>query len=161
MDARIGNQFWKARSSHGRKPLFATPELLWDACCQYFEWNEDNPLHEAKAMAFQGSSWIEYVPKMRVMTLTACQRFIGMDDQTWREYREKKDFSGVCAEVEQIIKDQKFAGASAGLFNPMIIARDLGLRESTAVDHSSTDGTMTPTVITRTIVRADGSTEEL
>ena len=54
MAAPKGNQFWKARRSHGPKPKFANPDDLWAACVEYFEWVEDNPLWAAKAFAYQG-----------------------------------------------------------------------------------------------------------
>ena len=44
MAAPKGNQFWKLRSKHGRDKLFTTPELLWEAACEYFEWIDENPL---------------------------------------------------------------------------------------------------------------------
>lgn len=47
MAAPKGNRFWEARSSHGRNPKFESPEALWAACCEYFEWVEANPLPEA------------------------------------------------------------------------------------------------------------------
>ena len=34
---------WMLRSKHGRDKLFATPELLWDAACEYFQWCDENP----------------------------------------------------------------------------------------------------------------------
>lgn len=49
MAAPKGNRFWEARSSHGRNPKFESPEALWAACCEYFEWVEANPLWEMKA----------------------------------------------------------------------------------------------------------------
>lgn len=39
----IGNKFWQQRSRHGRDKLFATPELLWEAACEYFNWCDENP----------------------------------------------------------------------------------------------------------------------
>ena len=54
MSAPTGNQFWKARTKHGRNKLFADAETLWDACCEYFQWVEDNPLWEAKYTQYQG-----------------------------------------------------------------------------------------------------------
>ncbi|MES1987851.1 MAG: terminase small subunit [Pseudomonadota bacterium] len=144
MAAPPGNRFWEARSSHGRNPIFATPEELWDACVEYFEWNEENPLYEAKPFSFQGDSWTENVAKMRVMTLASLQLFLQISDTGWRNYKARQDFVDVCNMVEKSIREQKFAGASAGLFNPMIIARDLGLKENTEIDHRSGDGSMTP-----------------
>ncbi|MGX7873214.1 hypothetical protein ACVDG5_010845 [Mesorhizobium sp. ORM6] len=39
MPAPLGNRFWEARSSHGRAPIFATPDDLFAVCCEYFEPN--------------------------------------------------------------------------------------------------------------------------
>lgn len=143
MDARIGNQFWKARSSHGANPKFDGPEQLWSACAEYFEWVEDNPLKEEKGFAFQGIVTKETFSKMRAMTIDGLCIFIDIDDSTWREWRKsRKDLSAVIARAERIIRQQKFAGAAADLLNPNIIARDLGLVDKQ--DHSSEDGTMTP-----------------
>jgi len=60
-----GNNFWKARSSHGRKPIFETPEDLWSACVEYFEWVEANPLYERKVFHNGGKVVHADVPKLR------------------------------------------------------------------------------------------------
>ena len=52
MGAPKGNQFWKARAKHGRDKIFKTPDALWKAACEYFEWVDDNPLEEA--IVYQG-----------------------------------------------------------------------------------------------------------
>ncbi len=70
MPAPAGNQFWKARSSHGRSPIIIDPEKLWTACCEYFEWVDAHPLYEAKPFAYQGEVKIENVAKMRAMTIS-------------------------------------------------------------------------------------------
>lgn len=139
-----GNNWWEARSSHGRKPLYDSPEKLLDACYQYFKWLDENPLYEAKAFAFQGESWIENVPKRRVPLITALCRFIDVSYSRWNEWGADPDhgFSAIVKEVNQMVRDQKFEGAASDFFNANIIARDLGLAEKN--DHSSTDGTMTP-----------------
>lgn len=138
----VGNQFWKARSSHGRKPLWSNPEDLRDACYQWFQWVEDNPLTEYKVAQFQGEQVSMEVPKMRAMTLAGLCIYLGMNQVTWREYAKKNDFSSVCEEVEQVIYNQKFVGASSDLLNSSIIARDLGLADKK--DHVSSDASMTP-----------------
>jgi len=157
---KVGNRFWALRSSAGRNPIFTDPDTLWDKCCEYFQSVEDNPLIEAKPFSFQGASWCEPVEKMQAMTVRGLCIFLDINQQTWKNYKADPVFLGCCEKVEDIIINQKFTGASAGLLNPMIIARDLGLRENTSVDHSSTDGTMTPTSITRTIVYPDGTKVE-
>lgn len=129
MTAPIGNQFWKARSKHGRDRLFASAEALWEACCQYFDWVEANPLYEMKAFAYQGVVVQEPVAKMRAMTIGGLCIFLDIDELTWRRWREVEDFCTVVSRAEQIIYQQKFTGAAADLLNPNIIARDLGLAD--------------------------------
>lgn len=129
MAAPLGNQFWKARSSYGREPKFKTPADLWKACVEYFEWNEDNPLYEAKAFPYQGEVTIQHIPKLRAMTFGALSIFIDVDYSTWRRYAERDGYRDIVTRVEIIIKTQKFTGAAAELLNPNIIARDLGLAD--------------------------------
>ncbi|KQV32886.1 DNA-packaging protein [Rhizobium sp. Root1204] len=129
MAAPTGNQFWKARSTHGRAPIFASPDVLWAACAEYFEWVEQNPLWESKPFAFQGVGTVENLPKMRAMTISGLCIFLDIARKSWDEYRGRQDFLPVVTQVEEIIRTQKFEGASADLLNPNIIARDLGLAE--------------------------------
>lgn len=124
-----GNQFWLARSSHGRKPIFKNPEQLWNACLEYFQWVEENPLWEAKLTTFQGKSKIEKIPKMRAMTIDGLCIFLDVGTTTWFNYQNKKDFMKVISNVEKVIRTQKFTGASCDLLNANIIARDLGLKD--------------------------------
>lgn len=129
MPAPKGNKFWEARASHGRDKIFATPEVMWESCLEYFQWVEANPLYESKPFAFQGVVTQEPVPKMRAMTIMGLCNFLDIGEQTWADYRVREDFSGVVTRVEQIIRQQKFEGASADLLNANIIARDLGLSD--------------------------------
>jgi len=144
MGAPVGNKFWEARSSHGRKPKFATPDDLWNACVEYFEWIEKNPLFEQKAFCFQGVVTYATLPKMRAMTISGLCIFLDLSMQTWLDYKGRKDFIDITTRVETIIYNQKFTGAAADLLNANIIARDLGLRDESRVDHQSTDGSMSP-----------------
>ncbi|TIT64348.1 MAG: DNA-packaging protein [Mesorhizobium sp.] len=136
MPAPVGNRFWEQRSSHGRAPIFATPEDLFAASCEYFQWVEDNPLYEAKAFAYQGDVTIQELPKMRAMTIGGLCIFLDIARRTWDGYGEREDFVPVKTRVEEIIRAQKFAGAAADLLNPNIIARDLGLSDKQDVAHT-------------------------
>jgi hypothetical protein len=136
--APVGNQFWKARSSHGRNPIFASPDALWEAACEYFEWIEANPLWEAKAFAHQGVVTIERLPKMRAMTLGGLCLFLDIGRRTWDEYAGREDFLPVTRAIDAVIRDQKFSGAAADLLNANIIARDLGLADKS--EFSGKDG---------------------
>jgi len=124
-----GNQLWKTRSSHGRKPIFQTPEQLWEACCEYFQWVEDNPLWEDKIVSYQGVTTHEPVCKMRAMTIGGLCVFLDMDRRTWLLYAERPDFVPITTRVDEVIREQKFSGAAADLLNANIIARDLGLAD--------------------------------
>lgn len=129
MAAPKGNQFWKARSSHGRKPKFKSPEDLWGACCEYFEWVEANPLKASELVKFQGKYKTAKLNKMRAMTIAGLCIFLDITEECWGDYRARKGFSEVTTRVDKIIRTQKFEGAAAELLNPSIIARDLGLAD--------------------------------
>jgi len=135
-----GNQFWKARSSHGRKPIFANPEELQEAALEYIDWVEANPLEAVELTTYQGVSKLEKVPKMRPMTISGLCIFLDIDKSTWFDYAKKDDFSNVTTRVEEIIRTQKFEGAASGFLNPNIIARDLGLAEKIDAEHSGKGG---------------------
>lgn len=137
-----GNQFWKARSTHGRKPIFKTPEELWSASCEYFQWVENNPLWEEKLFSYMGEVTRDTIYKMRAMTISGMCLFLDISEDTWANYRRKQDFTEVCTQVENVIYNQKFAGAAADLLNGNIIARDLGLRDRQEINLSSGDTLM-------------------
>lgn len=155
MAAPEGNQFWKQRSKHGRDKLFETPELLWDAACEYFHWCEENPFHqnEAKVTSNGGNegSSIEMaeIPRMRPFTLHGLCLYCDCSTSYFRAFKSTanashKDFLTVIEKIEEVIYNQKFSGAASGFFNANIIARDLGLKDSSAIDHSGAIGTTPP-----------------
>lgn len=129
MAAPKGNRFWEARSKHGRNPIFESPEQLWDACCEYFEWNESNPLWEVKSYQYQGVPVQDQIPKMRAMTKEGLCNFLDISVRCWDGYRSREDFVPVTTRVEETIRRQKFEGAAAEFLNANIIARDLGLAD--------------------------------
>lgn len=129
MVAPVGNKFWLQRSSHGRKPVFATPDDMWKAACEYFEWVYNNPLEETKAFAYEGEVTLEDIPKMRAMTIQGLCFFLDISDDTWANYSKNEDFLGICNDIKRVIFTQKFEGASAGLLNSSIIVRELGLAD--------------------------------
>ena len=148
MAAPVGNQFWRLRSKHGRDRLFATPEQLWEAACEYFEWCDNNPLIEVD---FRGkdAERVE-LPKPRAYTLQGLTLYLDCNIQYFNEFEESlkdrtdeyaKDFSAIITRIRQTIHDQKFTGAAAGLFNHNIIARDLGLADKKATEHSGSIAT--------------------
>lgn len=142
MAAPKGNQFWKLRSKHGRDKLFETPQLLWKAACDYFQWCEDNPLYETKGFAFQGIVTKEDFPKMRAMTLSGLCFYLHCNEAYFRTFKKQlpegeEEFNTVIKEIETVIYNQKFQGAAADLLNANIIARDLGLTDKSSIEQNN------------------------
>ena len=150
MAAPKGNKFWMLRSKHGRDKLFATPELLWEAACEYFQWCDENPWTTRKAI--QGKKIVtenqqqtqqEVTPTSRPYSLMGLCVYLGTCTSWWRSFRddctskEDEDFLAVIARVEETIKTQQFEGACVGAFNANIIARTLGLADKQEVDHTT------------------------
>ena len=140
MQFQAGNKFWLARSSHGRNPIFSDPEQLRNACYEYFEWVEENPLYEEKIFHSSGMITKDTVTKMRAMTISGFCLFLDICENTWANYKKQPDFLSITLEVEKVIYNQKFAGASADLLNPNIIARELGLADKQQNEHTGVDG---------------------
>lgn len=153
MGAPKGNRFWELRSKHGRDKIFATPDLLWNAACEYFAWCEDNPLIEVD---FKGkdAERVE-LPKMRAFTMQGLCMYLDTHSQYLCEFKRllkdknddlSKDFSVIVTRIEEIIYNQKFTGAAAGFLNPNIIARDLGLRDNSDITTKGNE-IKSPTII--------------
>jgi len=131
MSAPQGNRFWEQRSRHGRDTLFASPEMMWEAACEYFQWCEDNPLYEKD---WVGKDAYEVdKPKMRPFTMQGLCRHLDCNTEYFRQFKgrikdnDPQDFSRVITRIEETIYEQKFAGAASGFLNANIISRDLGL----------------------------------
>lgn len=133
MSAPIGNKFWELRSSHGRKPIFESHEELWSRACGYFNWCYENPLYEIKAFNCGEMGIVqEPIAKMRAMTIQGLCFYLGVSDETWSDYCKKEDFIGICGDIKKVIFTQKFEGVSAGLLSASLIAKEIGLANSTS-----------------------------
>ncbi len=143
------NPFGK-KSKRGNGNLrFETPEQLWEEACEYFEWALNTPWKENKAMKMKSgdSDVIEYynTTKPRYLSNVGLCLFLGIQRCTYGYYqsgkhdKEDKDFSSVCAVIDDIVHEQKLSGAAAGIFHPMIVARELGLADKQEISHEVTD----------------------
>jgi len=136
MAAPKGNKYWQLRTKDGRDKEFDSPEELWKRACQYFEWIDNNPLLKND---FKGKDVEEVTYELqRPYTQDGLQIFLDITDKTWGNYsngknKSYKDFFRVSKRINKIIKTQKFEGATAGIFNTSIIARDLGLADKKEV----------------------------
>ena len=148
MGAPEGNQFWKLRSKHGRDTLFATPEKMWEAACEYFEWVDENPLtrQEIKVVNigdYQSEIQTKDVGIGRPYTLHGLCRYLDCNVDYFtrfeivrkeRKDQDSKDFCSVITRIREIIYDQKYSGAAVGMFSANIIARDLGLTDKQEIE---------------------------
>lgn len=151
----IGNQFWRLRSKHGRDKLFASPDLMWEAACEYFQWCVDHPwlkMEQTKAtkssaafkikegeitdMATRDPAELTGLPTARPFTLTGLSLYLDCSEGYFRTFKLtcSEDFLAVITRIEHVIETQQFEGAVVGAYNANIIARKLGLAEKT--DHS-------------------------
>ena len=128
-DKRIGNEFWKLRSKHGRDSIIQDPETLAIAADEYFKMCLDNPLTR---MDFKGkdAEQVEYIyPKPFKKGEFA--RFCGLSE--WRLIEDlkskSKDFTQIITYIEGTIFDQKYEYAAIGVYNTNLIARDLGMAD--------------------------------
>jgi len=144
MSAPKNNKFWMLRSKHGRDKIFATPQIMLEACYEYFEWCEKNPLIEVDYRGGNPPVMVK-IPKMRAYTLAGLTCFLGVNTVYFNEFEANikgkedqisKDFYKVVTHVREVIYNQKFVGAAAGFLNHNIIARDLGLSEKVQHDIS-------------------------
>ena len=132
-DPLTHSEYWTRRKPIGPPKRYETAEALWADCVEYFEWVQANPLLEEKAASNEGVPTTIHLRKMRAMTIGSLCAFIGIGRRTWHQWadgdRKREDLAEVIDRVDTIMKAQKFEGAAAGLLNPVIIARDLGLSD--------------------------------
>lgn len=138
MAAPKGNRFWELRSKHGRDKLFDSPELMWEAACEYFKWCIDNPLNEENLVKYKDSYEKIDLSKMRPFTIQGLCHYIGCNVQYFNEFNtqtteDPKGFSSVITRIRETIYRQKFEGAASGFLNPTIISRDLGLADKKVI----------------------------
>lgn len=127
MGAPKGNEFWKLRSKHGRDKLFSSPEVLWEAACDYFKHIEDNPIEIEDN---KGTKNVNKIKLRRPFTWEGLELYL--DISSLRNYKTDeayKDFLQVITRIEKVIYSQKYEGAVIGIFKENIIARDLGLAD--------------------------------
>lgn len=139
MGAPEGNQFWKLRSKHGRDKLFATPDLLWDAACEYFQWVDEHKWEKVETTVKPNGIEYKTIPTERPYTIDGFCLYCHTSRQWLFQFKKNennKDFLYIITRIEDLIYNQKFEGAAVGAFNANIIARDLGLRDNQAIDHT-------------------------
>lgn len=145
-----GNEFWKLRAKHGRDKLFASPVLLLEAASEYFAWCDANPWKREELKVVGKAVERHTVNLGRPYTFAGLCNYCGCSINYFNHFlaeerKDKEDFKRVIECIRQTMYQQKFEGASIGVFNANIIARDLGLVDKAEVKSENTHVNITPT----------------
>jgi hypothetical protein len=132
-----GNKAWQVRAKHGVDRIFATPEIMWQEACGYFDWCVKNPLY---SVDFKGKDATEVkIPLVRAFTWDGLCMYLGVNTAYFRTFRNQlkentsmtseqvSDFNTVIEQISTVIRNQKFEAAAAGQLKENLISRDLGM----------------------------------
>jgi len=150
MGAPNGNQFWKQRSKHGRDRIFETPEILWQAATEYFNWVDAHPWWKNEAVkSGDMAGEIIKVPTARPYTMQGLCLFLHVNTVYFNKFEKSlegrkddasKDYCQIITRIRETIFAQKFEGAAVGAFNANLIARELGLADKQEARHVDKNG---------------------
>lgn len=110
---------------------FKTPEELWEKAIEFFEWCNVNPWMKKEAIkSGDKAGELIDIPIQKPYTIEGFCIFANMTFQSFSNYSNGigyETFFEVAARIREIVRTQKFEGATVGAYNANIIARDLGL----------------------------------
>jgi hypothetical protein len=134
MAAPTENEFWRLRKDLSEDGKKLSVEQVYEKAQEYIDYCRNNPLI---SVDFRGKDIQEVaIPKMRAMTLNGLWIHLGIGSSTWSDWKNDPKYSEVITHVENMFYVQKFEGAAAGMLNPNIIARDLGLVDKKQVEQT-------------------------
>ena len=137
--------FWTAHSSKNKNPSveveYTSPEDLWEACCEYFQWCEDNPIDLSVHTFSQGTLTKGDVEKPRAMSLSAMCRFIGISQNEWKKIKlGYPNWSRTMQMAEEVITTQLYEYGAADVINANFIARAIGLADKNQLVGAGANG---------------------
>jgi len=151
MPAPKGNQFWKLAKMPGYRKAFESPEEMYKIALEYFAYTDQRFIEKED---YRGKPLKKIIIKLRVpYTYSSWYIFAGISATTWKDYRDKdayKDYSEIVAYIDATIYNNKFEGATTGMFNATIISRDLKL-----VEHSEMKSTSVNKFDTSSLTKED------
>lgn len=155
--ADLNNQWWRLRSKHGRGMLFSSPELMWEAACEFFVFKNESDYWKTTEVAYDKTLGEfkdkEYIVKPPFTWEGLCL-YMGCGLAYFRQFKSTilkrrkanepdetdEDFLTVINLIDQVITTQQLEGASAGKFNANITARYLGLKDQQQLSTPNEDG---------------------
>lgn len=119
-----------------------TPEILWDLFLDFKVWLKNNPMQRNEFNSKMGS--IVSIPLERPLTWSRFDCYVNdlgiitdLEDYRLNTDGRYSDFKGVITRINKEMYSDKFEGASAGIYNANIIAKDLGLVEKTQAENTN------------------------
>ena len=186
MAAPEKNQFWKLRAKHGRDRLFESPQLLWEAASEYFEYCDSNPFYKIEQkkgntiisknsienltdnQLKEISSPLVELPEYVIYKYEGLCLYLGCGIHYFDQFESSlegkydeisKDFSAVLTRIRLIIRDNQLTGGVYNALNPMLIARMNNVKERTDITSNDKDiQGIGNIVITREDYKAIGNT---
>jgi hypothetical protein len=149
MAFNTGNKYWQLADPNkvGRNPIFSSPEILEKKAFEYFKWVDENPIISKKTTTSDKGTFVNEDTLQRPYTWEGL--YIFLDIESIDGYRKKNEFFGIITRIDRIIRTQKFEGATAGIFNANIIARDLGLKDQSDITSMGKQINITPIEFTK------------
>lgn len=136
--------YWEWRRNHLPFPtpdnpgLEPTPALVYQAACEYFDVIEQNKYwKEDFIKAGNDAGKIVRLAQDRTFTMIGLSIFLkdcdiftfDLNSALQNKNGKYDEYKGVMEFIRNVIREQKFSGAAAGVFNSNFIARDLGMTE--------------------------------
>ena len=130
----------------GKHKFIETPDKLWELFEEYVNHERQNPLFKTEYVGKDGNT--VYTPLAVPITFEGFECYLADIDyiQDLGDYAKNDDgrytdYAPIITRIRKNCFVQNFKGASVGLFNPNIIARKLGLKD-TVDDTGSKDVTI-------------------
>lgn len=122
-----------------------TAEDLWESAKRYFMWCESNPIYKKELIKQTGAMVTTECP--RPFNLPALCIHLGVSPSYILDIANRKEageYYLVAQRILSIIYAQKYENAVAGIFNPVLVGKDLSLG-------NGDEGTKVPAVINITV----------
>lgn len=137
---RVGGKALKLHAA-GKGKKIKNPDGMWDIACEYFQ--ETDEVHIVTEDVFKSGdlAGIKYkIEHRRPYSWAGFNRFVfsrgivtDVDDYRFNSDNAYSDYAEVMRRIAKVMYEQKFDGASSGVFSANIIARDLQLQENTNI----------------------------
>lgn len=133
MAAPKGHSLWPSKEKFRKPKKFETPDDLLDAAIDYFKWCKEHPIYiNDFVRSGPKAGKIVKIPTDRPFLIEGFCLHAGMTVQSFEHYTKKpayENYFEVSHAIRDTIFNQNLEGGYTGGFNPMLVARKLGIRE--------------------------------